>query len=654
MMTSKLLPSGPSFIAATCCLLALGGCGRDGTTFGLERLDAAIADGAEPSDAADPDAARDGGGFEDARFPDASTPDTSVPDAARPDASRPDTGRPDAARPDTGRPDTGTPLDGGPPPPDAGGPDATIPDVGTPDGGPTDSGPMDGGAPDTGVPCPMGCSFLDSACAVGVCARDGRTCLQRPRPDGTTCTDGDLCTVGDICRSGSCTAGPPLDCSAAGDACNLAFCDGATGTCLVQSVPDGLPCDDGNVCTMASCMSGMCAGVVSPTPGDTCLNPVAVPLVPGVSFETGNNQCAVDNAQGTCSAAGGQDIVYRLEPMGATRRLVATTEAPTMGTGYDTVLHVRSTCDMPSSLACDDDSGLSFFSQLDVVLPAAQDSFLFADAFFTNSIGDYQLRLEVDPQNTCANPSVLDPVTAPLVRGNTTGADNTFQAQCALNADSPDHVYVLTLPARTTLRIDLETVPGTPRFDTALHVRSSTCAAGGAGVIACDDDAGSSTNSRIERTFDAGTYYVVVDGFAGNSAGEYELSVTQTVALETLIFPDVGDARQPLSGDLSRRGEFVEGIRNSTLSSVSRLEVDVQIANSMTCGRAVIRVRLNNTSVGTFLVAPGQTTASSTFSGFGPVSGGSYNIRYELSQNIQPNCGTISFPDGVSTVGLGL
>ncbi len=648
-----MVPKGLGLIAA--CLLTLVGCGRDNTTFGLERsqpdatvlsdggLDASVPDGTFP-DASAPDAGPDGGPRIDVGFPDASRPDAFVPDIGFPpfDGGQPDASRPDASRPDASRPDTGLPPDGGPP--DASGPDA----------GPTDSGPGDTGAPDGGIPCPMGCGFLDSPCIVGVCAPDGLSCLPQPRPTGTACNDGDLCTANDSCRLGACVAGPPVDCSGSADACNSAFCDAASGLCQVRPVPDGLPCDDGNACTVASCAAGVCTGASSPTPGDSCLSPVVIALQPGVSVETGNNQCAVDNATGVCGAVpGGQDVVYQLQLAGATRRLVATTETPAMGMSYDTLLHLRSTCDMPSSLACNDDSGGGLFSQIDVILPGTQDAFLFADAFGPGAIGDYQLRLEVDPQNTCANPSTLDLQTAPVVRGNTTGADNTFQAPCAAQARSPDHVYELTLSTRVTLRIDLVDV-GATRFDTALHVRSSTCAAGGVGVIACDDDGGQRTNSRIERTFDPGTYYVIVDGFGSGSVGEYELSVTQTTAVESVIFPDIGDARQPLNGIFSTRGQFVEGIRNASASSVSRLEVDLQVANNMTCGRADIEVRLNNTRVGRLVIIPGQTQVSALLSGFAPVGGGRYNIRYELQQGISSGCGTISFPDGVSTVGLGL
>ncbi len=681
----------PHLSALAACLLAsslITGCGRDGLTFGdrpgLDATqpadagfdadgnvpDTGLPDGFIPGDASVPDAV-----FPDSSLPDTSLPDSSVPDAVVPDTGPfdtgvPDTGPgpdasiPDAVVPDTGPFDTGVPDTGPGPdagPVDTGTPDGGLPDLGVPDGGAPDTGPGDAtvpdlGTPDSGVPCPMGCAFLDTDCAVGVCAPNGQTCIRAPRPTGPSCDDGDLCTTGDSCRFGRCRAGAAVDCSALDDACNAGICDATTGACSTTPVPDGVPCDDGDACTLGACAGGACVGTPNPPPGDVCTDAIPVQLQPGLSIETGNNECATDQGTGSCTlASGGRDIIYQLQPNNATRRLRATTVTPASGTSYDTVLHIQSMCVMPTELVCDDDSGAIFLSQFDTVVPRTQDSFLFVDAFGISG-GDYQLELEVDPQDTCASPSVLpfpglgQTVT---VAGNTTGANNTFTANCAGASGSADHVYELVVPTQASLR--LETLdPGTGRYDTALSVRSSTCAAGGAGVIACDDDGAQNfTLSLIEQTFAPGTYYVVVDGFGNNSAGEYQLAVTQTPPLEVFTFPEVGDARQPLSGPFTGAGQFVEGIRNSTVSNVGQVQISLQVTNNLTCAGAAFLVRINNVNVGNFFVRPGDTSVSATLSNITGVSGGRYNIRYELARDVPMMCGNVVLPDGVSTIALG-
>ena len=54
-------------------------------------------------------------------------------------------------------------------------------------------------------------------------------------PDGTLCVDGDVCNGEEQCQTGSCTAGPPLDCDDA-DPCTALSCDEITG-CAYTPIP---------------------------------------------------------------------------------------------------------------------------------------------------------------------------------------------------------------------------------------------------------------------------------------------------------------------------------------------------------------------------------------------------------------------------------
>lgn len=685
---------------------ALTGCGRDGllplgqTPGSGAGPDAGVSDGAvddggqadatvtdggfPPLDAGfGPDAALpDTGGFPDAFVPmdatvvDTGFPDTGiiVPDTGVPDAFVPpnDAGFPDAVVPvdagfpfDAGFPDTGFPDTGAIP--DVGFPDANVPDVGfgdtgvVPDAGTPDTGvvPDAGSVPDSGVPCPMGCAFLDNACNVGTCAADGVTCVRTPRPSGTACDDGNACTVGDSCQLGACQSGGPRDCSALDGPCATGICSPQANGCVAQAEPDGTMCDDGNACTVAVCAAGACVATPNPTPvpGDTCATPITIPLQPGPPVvQSGNTTCAADDSTGSCAlGVGGNDVVFSLDPGNVTRRVVATTMAPMMGTPFDTVLHLRRSCTSSfGEVACDNDTAGMGFSTLDAFL-TRRPNFLFVDGTSAAASGDYEVMFEVDPHDTCGNPARLEfPQTNQTIiaRGNTTGMVNTFEATCGGFQQSPDHVWQLDVPTQSILRIET-TNPGIGQYDTALHVRSSTCTTDRASVIACDDDGGQGTLSRIERSFAPGTYFIVVDGFGNNQQGEYLLRVSQVPPVEVFPFPSTGDARLPLTGPFSQAGNFVEGIRDPITTQVRRVELNLQITNRLTCSSANVLVRLNNQTAGNFFIRPGDTVFSGTLNPPNTIFGTQFNIRYEVQNSIPGGCGDFSLPDGVSTIGLG-
>jgi hypothetical protein len=64
----------------------------------------------------------------------------------------------------------------------------------------------------------------------------------------------------------------------------------------------------------------------------------------------------------------------------------------------------------------------------------------------------------------------------------------------------------------------------TGNFDTVLHVHNGPTCIGG--EIGCDDDGGSGTLSRLTGTWDAGTYWIVVDGYGTSAKGTGTLQAT--------------------------------------------------------------------------------------------------------------------------------
>jgi hypothetical protein len=80
-------------------------------------------------------------------------------------------------------------------------------------------------------------------------------CVDVNEPDGKTCDDGDPLTVDDKCKNGVCGSMPQ--------------CVDSSGNPL----PNGAPCDDGNVCTRDQCTNGTCTG----TPDNSIIPPQISP-----------------------------------------------------------------------------------------------------------------------------------------------------------------------------------------------------------------------------------------------------------------------------------------------------------------------------------------------------------------------------------------
>ena len=149
----------------------------------------------------------------------------------------------------------------------------------------------------------------DTTCSKNLCQAATGQCLATAEVEGSKCDDNQPCTVGDSCKGGKCTPGDDLcQCKKAADcakyededqcngtlycdfeqqpwkckinpatlvscsvtkdvACAKNTCGPTTGKCSYGSVADGLPCEDGDVCTNGdSCQAGAC------TPGKAVCN----------------------------------------------------------------------------------------------------------------------------------------------------------------------------------------------------------------------------------------------------------------------------------------------------------------------------------------------------------------------------------------------
>ena len=147
-----------------------------------------------------------------------------------------------------------------------------------------------------------------NACTVDRCVKPGHVCRHTPVADGSTCTDGNACTLGDSCHAGVCTPAATVQCTAS-DQCHVAgTCNPLDGTCSNPPAPDGVACNDRDLCTQTdTCQAGACvgtnpvecdaidqchlAGTCNPSTGH-CSNPPKNPLVC-----TPVDEC---NVAGTC------------------------------------------------------------------------------------------------------------------------------------------------------------------------------------------------------------------------------------------------------------------------------------------------------------------------------------------------------------------
>src|SRR5262245_18825713 len=69
--------------------------------------------------------------------------------------------------------------------------------------------------------------------------------------DGIPCDDGNLCTGQGTCLGGVCQGGAPIACPPT-DQCHTAgTCDPSTGRCSNPAQPNGMTCNDSNACTRA-------------------------------------------------------------------------------------------------------------------------------------------------------------------------------------------------------------------------------------------------------------------------------------------------------------------------------------------------------------------------------------------------------------------
>lgn len=129
--------------------------------------------------------------------------------------------------------------------------------------------------PDSACCLPDECSPSDPQCLDADCPIGIWTCIDIPKPDGIPCEDGDLCTIGDTCQGGICTPGATRDCSTAVDekGCFVGTgCNPVSGDCILSYIGDTSPCNNGSgICCTDTCIDGAnCCSDTDCTSGLSC------------------------------------------------------------------------------------------------------------------------------------------------------------------------------------------------------------------------------------------------------------------------------------------------------------------------------------------------------------------------------------------------
>lgn len=230
---------------------------------------------------------------------------------------------------------------------------------------------------------------------------------------------------------------------------------------------------------------------------------------------TGDTAGRGNSLSATCGGlAAGADIPYVLEVPYPFRLRAEVTDA-----AYDTVLHLRSSCDDPASeIECDDDDGTDALSLIDRPGLAAGSYVLVMDGFFAGAEGPFTLDVEIAPTDPCDAPAAGG---SPL-SGDTCAAGSTagVHAGSCGGAGATEAVHRIEVAAPSDLHAEVTSAA----FDALLYLRGD-CGDSGT-ELACDH--GTPSPALDAPGLAAGTYYLVVDGGSAGACGTYAVDVTLT------------------------------------------------------------------------------------------------------------------------------
>ncbi|MFO0606405.1 MAG: SEL1-like repeat protein [Polyangiales bacterium] len=190
----------------------------------------------------------------------------------------------------------------------------------------------------------------------------------------------------------------------------------------------------------------------------------------------------------------------------------------------------------------------------------------------TQSIGGAVTSIVRPPTNrpgSCRRPIPLRLGAATTVRGDTGRSRHATAGSCVSSSTSPELVYSFRVTEAQAVLFHLES-----EFDGALYLRANCTDS--AEELACNDDDNDARHSYLGRFLLPGTYYLFVDGFAGE-AGSFTL--TSRVERDCVQ----GDATAcDNMGYIFLRGE---GTRVDCQAAVSAFTLSCDGGNPRACNR---------------------------------------------------------------------
>lgn len=181
---------------------------------------------------------------------------------------------------------------------------------------------------------------------------------------------------------------------------------------------------------------------------------------------------------------------------------------------------------------------------------------------------------------------------------------------------------------------------GTPSLDT------------GSGSV--DTGTAAATDSSLTDTatsvVDTGTA-VVDTGAAVVDTGTPPTDTGATGA--TITFPIFSDTFSIYyDPNFWNAGDFIQGSRSTSLSSITSITGNVGIANSLTCGSLNIEVSINGGVVGTMNVLPTSGTKIPLSLTFAAKTGPSYVLKYRAANTVKSGCGVITINEDSTVLTL--
>ena len=184
--------------------------------------------------------------------------------------------------------------------------------------------------------------------------------------------------------------------------------------------------------------------------------------------------------------------------------------------------------------------------------------------------------------DTCATAIALPgAVGAVAIAGTNDGADDTSSGTGGRCGASGGRDVFFSFEIDQIRRVILETVvPLERRYDTTVYVRSQC--GDSTSQVACSDDDGELTLSRIERVFDPGAYSVAVDAFSQLHVGNFQLEMQVdahntcegAADLGSLVYGDALELRGNTEGGVTNNFESDCGSAARSPDHVYRFELE--------------------------------------------------------------------------------